>query len=483
MRSVVAVVATAAIALWVAKASAAQLFDCNSVNLAHHAVCNEQELRDLGNEIDVQVARLLRNADPLTVLLLKRDQGYFADILGADNIPGIQNHNDESYARILAALKARHRALGGLRIGGVTTLEGDWSNAFANVTIAKAETGALTIAIKSRLSYPNENRGEVDCSAMVTAALGDDGWYSAALGDKDFEGRLDIIRFRLQGDTLRIVHQVNSEASVCDGRPHDSNSDRRGGADVLTGSYFPAGPPAKAAGWTARAVAPSFECAKAENADEEELCADPEMAQADRNIARLFGEAMRRIDRRVAGYLRADQRAWASDNSKDFLFNLQPGSDKAQSTVHHTSAAREQLYLRQRQRIILLANLDEERKGIEGVWHGYNASLTLAPAKGKSGGTLHAQGGKWDVEDYKAYCSFNSDGKIQNGIFKAVEEFPKLTRDSGTLVIDAEDAERGDKSNGTEQPSYCSRMRSPKARLFAVKRDSGIEEISELLGR
>jgi hypothetical protein len=33
-----------------------------------------------------------------------------------------------------------------------------------------------------------------------------------APGDKDFEERLDIIRFRLQGNTLRIVHEVNSEA-------------------------------------------------------------------------------------------------------------------------------------------------------------------------------------------------------------------------------------------------------------------------------
>jgi hypothetical protein len=54
-------------------------------------------------------------------------------------------------------------------------------------------------------------------------------------------------------------------------------------------------------------------------------------------------------------------------------------------------------------------------------------------------------------------------------------------RDSGTLVMDAEDAGRGDKSNSTEQPSYCSRMRSPKARLFPVKLGSGIEEISKLL--
>jgi len=50
-----------------------------------------------------------------------------------------------------------------------------------------------------------------------------------APGDKDFEERLDIIRFRLQGNTLRIVHEVNSEADGCDGKPHNSDSDRRKG--------------------------------------------------------------------------------------------------------------------------------------------------------------------------------------------------------------------------------------------------------------
>src|SRR5215470_4381082 len=382
MRSVVVAVATAATALWVAKGSAASLFDCNSVDTAYRTVCNEQELRKLGNEIDDELARLLRRADPLTALLLKRDQVYFTDILGADNVPGFQSHGDKEYARIFAALKARRRALSELRVGGVTTVEGNWINVFATVTIGKAEAGSPTITVKSRLSYPHENRGEVDCAAMVIAASGKDGWYSATVGDKDSEGRLDVIRFRLQGNTLRIVHEVNNEAGVCDGKPHDSDSDRRSGADVLTGSYFPTGPATKAAAAPAPAVAPSFDCTKAENADEEEICADPEMAEADRNIARLFRDSMRRLPRTVADYLRADQRSWASDNSKDFLFNLQPGSDKAQSMVHHTSAAREQLFLRQQQRILLIGNLDEKRKGIEGVWHGYNASLTLALAKG-----------------------------------------------------------------------------------------------------
>src|SRR5262249_60989641 len=151
------------------------------------------------------------------------------------------------------------------RVGGIKTLEGHWSNVFASVTIAKAEAGSLTIAFKSRLRYPHENRGEVDCAATVTAALGTDGWYSAALGDKDYEGRLDVIRFRRQGTTLRIVHEVNGEAGVCDGKPHDSDSDRRGGGDVLTGSHFPTGPAATAAGTTAPAGAPSLECVQHEH--------------------------------------------------------------------------------------------------------------------------------------------------------------------------------------------------------------------------
>src|SRR5262249_31834123 len=218
------------------------VLDGNSADRAYRTVCNEQELRKLGNEIDDELARLIRSADPLTALLLKRDQVYFTDILGVEHIAGFQSHDDESYVRILAALNARRRALTELRVGGVKTLEGHWSNVFASATIAKAEAGSLTIAIKSRLSYPHENRGEVDCEATVTAALGTDGWYSAAVGDKDYEGRLDIIRFRRQGTTLRIVHEVNGEAGVCDGKPHDG--DRRSGADVLTGSYFPTAQPA-----------------------------------------------------------------------------------------------------------------------------------------------------------------------------------------------------------------------------------------------
>jgi hypothetical protein len=112
----------AATALWITKASAASLFDCNSADTAYRTVCNEQELRNLGSEIDDELARLLRNADPLTALLLKRDQVYFEDILAADNLSAFQGHDDKRYARLVVALKARRHALTQLRVGGATTL-------------------------------------------------------------------------------------------------------------------------------------------------------------------------------------------------------------------------------------------------------------------------------------------------------------------------------------------------------------------------
>src|SRR5215468_7024284 len=102
MRTVVVAVAIAATPLLVEKAGAASLFGCNGVDTAYRTVCNEQELRKLGNQIEDELAKLLRRVDPLTALLLKRDQAYFTNILGADNIPGFQSHSDKEYARIFA---------------------------------------------------------------------------------------------------------------------------------------------------------------------------------------------------------------------------------------------------------------------------------------------------------------------------------------------------------------------------------------------
>jgi uncharacterized protein YecT (DUF1311 family) len=316
----------------------------------------------------------------------------------------------------------------------------------------------------------------------ATAAPGKDGWYSATVMDqKDIQGRIDLIRFRLQGNTLRVVHENNLDAGICSA-DSASGGERSGSVDLLTGSFFAAGATANApAGAAARAVAPSFDCARAEKADEQEICADPALARADVAIARLYRTTLRRLDQKLAAQLRTDQRAWVADNAVGYLDDLQPGADKDQGSVHHTSDARRQLATRLKERIALLANLDEKRLGIEGLWIAHNASLVIARAEGSSDSTMHAAGSKRDIEDRKSRCDFASDGRVQNGVFKPTGDFPTLKRDGGTLLVAAEDPDQNEDFFGKNgelknpAPEYCSRLRSPKARLFPVKPGSGIE--------
>ena len=188
MRAFVVAIAAAAAAPFIAPATAEPVFDCSGTNKPmYETVCGAQELRDLGGEIDTELARLLRGADPLSAMLLKRDQIWFREILAAENTSAFHGQQDTVYARLLAVLKVRRHALARLRTGSVTTPAGSWSNAFAAATVGKAAGDALTITLQARLSYANENRGEVACAATATAALGKDGWYSATIGDK--EGR------------------------------------------------------------------------------------------------------------------------------------------------------------------------------------------------------------------------------------------------------------------------------------------------------
>jgi hypothetical protein len=51
------------------------------------------------------------------------------------------------------------------------------------------------------------------------------------------------------------------------------------------------------------------------------------------------------------------------------------------------------------------ANLDERRKVIEGVWHGYNASLTLASAKSMERCLRKAGNGTRALKDNNCVCA------------------------------------------------------------------------------
>jgi uncharacterized protein YecT (DUF1311 family) len=269
-----------------------------------------------------------------------------------------------------------------------------------------------------------------------------------------------LFRLRVQGNTLRIDNGSDNDPCI--------------GPDKITGSYFPTGSTRArtAAELAASLIAPSFDCGSAKNLDEEEICADPDLARNDSEIARIYTTTLRWLDAKFAGHLRDDQRAWAKENVNVAESWLNPAWDKRYGDFLQPHTMREELENRQKERLAMLSNLDETRRGLAGIWMAHNAMLTIEAAQGQPTDAVTVKGNKWETGDYKSSCEFDGEGRIVNGVLtsKHDQELPALRRDGATLTIDGNDPDPGTKdAERHEQPIYCSRMRSAKARLFPVK--------------
>ena len=444
--------ALATLALLPADAGAA--FKCaDAKDDRFEAVCADRELINLDKAVDARFRALVAQADPLMAPLLRRDQDWYAQIIGEGSASKFEGKNDPERLRIKDALTRRLATLGAIKPKAIaTTPAGTWENALATLTLRQAGGDALRLTLKAKLAY--EDRDDtVVCNVTGTARPDGTGWFAGKIAAKVDEGA--TIRLRLQGATLRLVQ--DAEYSVC---------------AVATGSYFPIEvvTTGAAAAIAQRTVSPSFNCATARNADEREISADPELAARDAELARVYGETMRRLEPRLAAQLRADQRAFVKDNATEFDTDLHPPWEKRDYMLHHTDGARAELMRRLNERIAMLVNLDEKRDDLRGLWIAYNAAVTIEPAKGKPDGTLTADGSKWLTGEYKWSCGFKSDGRIEGGAFKPDGPFPTLTRDGATLVVSAEDPDGDDNPMPPGgHPVYCTRMHSAKARLFPVK--------------
>jgi uncharacterized protein YecT (DUF1311 family) len=416
--------------------------------------CADRELVGLDKAVDARFDAMIARADPLTSLLLQRDQAWFEEIMTRGFTRKFEGADDSMRLRLKDTLARRLATLDTIDPRALAAgPAGTWGNALASVTVREAGTGALQVTFTAKLAY-EERDDTLTCAVAGTFKEDGSGWFAGELAPPDAPGTR--ARLRLQGNTLRIVHADDNDHRVC------------GKLALITGSYFPMAPAAAgtAAAVAARTVSPTFRCATARNADELEICADPELAARDSEIGRVYGETLRRLEPRLAARLRADQRAWVKDNGTAYDASLHPAAAKATSTLHDTDGAREELRLRLDERLAMLANLDDKRKGIAGLWEAYNAALVIAPAADKTDGTATAEGFKWETGDYKSRCDFKSTGRIAGGTFRAKEAFPTLTRDGAMLILGAED--RDDKP-ASEAPDYCNRLPSAKARLFPVK--------------
>ncbi len=314
-----------------------------------------------------------------------------------------------------------------------------------------------------------------------------DKWYvgkansKAVEPDKDKEGTGEnrevtanaqsdegLLRLRVQGNTLRIDNASDNDPCI--------------GPDKITGSYFPTGTTGAhtAIELAASTVSPSFDCGSAKNFDEVEICADPDLARNDSEIARAYSMALRRLDAKLAGYLRDDQRAWAKENLIVAEEWLNPSWDKRYGEFLHPHTMRTELSNRQKERLAMLSNLDEIRHGLVGIWMAHNATVSVEAAQGQPSDAVTIKGSKWATGDYKSHCEFDGDGRVLNGVItsKPDQELPTLRRDGATLMIDGDDPDPSAKgAQGRELPSYCTRMRSAKARLLPVKPGALVEGI------
>jgi uncharacterized protein len=439
--------------------TAAAGFDCTGKDADRFtAVCRDAEIMRLDQAVDASFMRAQHAVDPVTAMLLSRDQDWVMEIAGGQYAQ-FKGADDPARQRIIAVLQQRLAMLDHIasRADGAA---GAWSNAFGAAKVTVLPAGLMRVDVRTKAAYGDDS-GLVTCALAAQVKLGDDGWLSgpAAVINDDREPTSIardspiMLRARQQANTLRIVIVHDDDQSVCD-KPEN-----------LTASYFPIAAASAAA--TANApppmTAPSFNCAMAKNSDEEEICADPELAEKDVAIAAAYNDAMHRLDAKSADYLRDDERAWVADNRDAYDSQIHAAWDKQSYFVHHTGGARGELKLRLKERLAMLKNLDEKRQGEGGLWVGHTAMLAIAPDKDKPG-KLQAAGHKWETGDWKSHCDFEADGKMVGGNFKTDDEFPKLARDAASLTL-------GDE---TSQPGYCVRMISPKARLFPVNEGADI---------
>ncbi len=413
--------------------------------------------------LDRAVKAALAKARPATAPLLKRDQFRFLDTHGI-NADSSGAEDKDALDKIGKDLQQRIAVLDEIAQGfGRATVDGRWINAFGLAAVTPAKDGAYRVALSI---------GADDQACKVTALVQPkDGWLAgtpdASSGAKpDLDAKLSVVKIRLQGETLRVVLEESDALDCAD-------------AYQMTGSYFAAGKTDGSDGRTsAPFAAPSFDCARPSTSDEEEICADPDLAMNDVRLNRAWKQVQPRLDAATRKLLTNDQRAYVRSQVEQYPEFLHPAWDKQNSEAYHAGQAREKLDKLQRERIAVLEGFDEKRHGFEGLWFASNAVLTVTR---EPDGTLKASGWRWFQGDWKAGCDYEISGKASGDTFRSTDTGKNpdtLERDHATLIVNRADdvwSKRRSADDGDEAKCKRNRSISSTARLFPVRPSSDID--------
>jgi uncharacterized protein YecT (DUF1311 family) len=456
--------------------------------------CKESGLDTLAAQIDKAFAAALANASANAKPLLKRDQVWFGEIVAraAESRPESGDHDRQALA---ATLRQRVVTLEGIAAGfGRPGITGRWTSVFGSVAVGAAGGGAYHVAIDARATYgaASNQRSECRTSALLRPEPGgslsgkipgDDaapGPATAAATATAGSAKLPTMKIRRQGETLRVV-------VIDDGDEPAAELPGCQSTGQITASYFASAKPDAVTTDNASAdfVAPTFDCAHPATASDEEICADPDLAQNDRKLNHAWKALLPRLDPTIRRALIEDQRGYIRAQSTQYPEFLHPAWDKTNSFMHHTVEARDMLGRLQLERIALLEGFDESRSGLAGVWLAYNAILEVRVAQD---GSLTALGWKWTQGDWKAGCDYEFKGKVANGTFRSENQRKNpdtLERDHASLIVNrrddffAEQRDRSDNADDTDE-GKCKRNRtfSSTARLFPTRPSPNIDSRS-----
>ncbi|MGY4226353.1 uncharacterized protein YecT (DUF1311 family) [Bradyrhizobium sp. USDA 4503] len=432
---------------------------------------------------DVALGRMPANVKPL----LKRDQAWFNEmIIDAAEVLADSDADElkESFAQ---ALRRRAAALEGMA-SSRPGFAGNWVNAFGNITLTPADGGAYRLAADLRGDYGGDRRRS--CKLTADLKPSGSGWLAGTVvintdtaADKPkadaaaAAARPPSVKLRRQGETLRIVGSIDDE-------------EWHGFADCssmwqVTGSYFAAGKEAASDRADTAFVVPTFDCTRPETATDEEICADPDLADNDRRLNRAWKALQPHLDEATRRALIDDQRNWVKSQAQQYPEFLHPAWNKQSSQVHFTVDARDHVDELQRERLALLEGFDDKRSGLAGIWLAHNAIIKITT---ESNGTLKATGWKWDQGDWKAGCDYEMTGKIVGGTFRSDEQRKNpdtLERDHAMLIVNRQDdlfaKKRYSNKDGTENKdadeAKCKRRldNSSTARLFPARPSPDID--------
>jgi len=457
----------------------------NDVTIA--AACKTRDFDALAARMDETLQTALAKAPVNVQPLLKRDQAWFDEIVvnAAQSLSSAEKNDDRD--ALVARLQQRIATLESLSAGfGRPGFVGRWVSAFGNVTVTPDERGAYRLAFDLRSAYGAEDDRPMECRIAAQVAPTPGGWLTGALPleekpandkaavnvAKEDPVKPPAIKMRRQGETLRIVVEYGDDGV----RP------ACGSIEQITATYFASGTADGTDKTDTSFIAPTFDCTRPETASDEEICADPDLAENDQKLNRAWKALLPRLDEATRRALAEDQRHWVQAQAWQYPEFLHPAWNKQSSFKHFTASGRDKLNRLQRERVALLDGFDEKRNGMAGLWLSYTAVLKVTMS---DDGSVTGSGWKWEQGDWKAGCDFDIEGSMVKGVFRSDEERTNpdtLERDHAMLIVNRRDDSfakkrfRADGDGFNDEPK-CKRSAavSSTARLFPVRPSPDID--------